>query len=308
MPTKQGPVASQAPPGGVRLAAMVLLSCPALFGLVLAGFGTVTWAQVSASSGWPVAQGRILASRVHSSVSTGPPDEHGRSETTITHLVDVTYEYTVAGAAYRGDRYARDGSNYFADAASAQRLVASLPPGAPVEVRYDPADPSQAVLTPGDLSGAQVPLAIGVVMLALCATGLAALIKRGRVPPSAAARVGRTELTSEQHLDNLVVAALADGAIGPEEEGLLSIRAAALGLGDADAVRAAAARVQAQGARVTFHRPTTAHARLATFDMVVLVLRADGKLTSRERRLIEALGQRLDIPPEARARALAPMS
>ena len=59
----------------------------------------------------------------------------------------LRYAYRVAGRDFVGNRY-RYGS-FTASAERARTLSARYPVGAPVSVRYNPADPADAILTPG---------------------------------------------------------------------------------------------------------------------------------------------------------------
>lgn len=118
-------------------------------------------------------------------------------------------------------------------------------------------------------------------------------------PPSL---LERSSLTAEQQLENLAAAALADGALAPAEEAMLARHADRLGFSPEQA-RAFVAR--AQGGAVKLHLPRSEDDRLATFEAIVEVVRADLRLTDRERRMIEVLADRLEVPAPVRARALA---
>ncbi|MBI5366987.1 MAG: DUF3592 domain-containing protein [Planctomycetes bacterium] len=170
---------------GIGCAGFLLLA-----GLMMGGVGLVTWAQISASSGWPTVPGRVLASQVRKSVShfTDRDARTGRTQhrSTTHYRAEISYEYVVASKEYRSDRYARDSSNSFGASDDAERLAARYPPGTAVQVRYDPDDPSQAVLTPGNALQSQVFTGVGLLLVMLGAGGTVLAIgrmRRGFHPP-----------------------------------------------------------------------------------------------------------------------------
>ncbi|HYC13340.1 MAG TPA: DUF3592 domain-containing protein [Stellaceae bacterium] len=81
-------------------------------------------------------------------------------------LPKLTYEYTVAGKAYTGDRLGVVRYSDFSES-YARDYIAKRAVGSEIAVNYDPADPSRSVLEPG--SGGCGPLLfclVGVVFLA----------------------------------------------------------------------------------------------------------------------------------------------
>ncbi|MDG4554234.1 MAG: DUF3592 domain-containing protein [Candidatus Competibacter sp.] len=96
----------------------------------------------AASESWPHARGTVLDASV---VTLRIP----RGKTSVTgYRARVEFEYSVAGSAHRGDLLS------FCQPSSLERSVAEArlaryPGGAPVEVRYDPANPGRGVLEPG---------------------------------------------------------------------------------------------------------------------------------------------------------------
>lgn len=101
-----------------------------------------------ATLSWPAVPGRILDSRVVKGV-----DQDGD----MTTNASVTYAYTVGGAALRGNQVS-------IGVRGARSSVAKYPAGTDVQVFYDPAKPSSAVLEPGG-SGAAVILIIAIVVI-----------------------------------------------------------------------------------------------------------------------------------------------
>jgi hypothetical protein len=112
----------------------------------------------AASTSWPSVPGVVKSSSV----------EAYRTQGGKQYLAKVTYDYTVDGAAYSGDRL-RFG-NHAGALATAEADAAKYSAGAPVEVRYEPGKPQTSTLEAGKggLSGWGLVLAmIGATMTAL---------------------------------------------------------------------------------------------------------------------------------------------
>lgn len=97
-----------------------------------------TASRMQASASWPKTIGQITASELRDN-SIGPKEKF---------KARVSYSYQAAGGSYSSERIR------FADASGSARstqqaVVDKYPPGAQVDVYYDPADPVQAVLEPG---------------------------------------------------------------------------------------------------------------------------------------------------------------
>lgn len=88
---------------------------------------------------WPSAQGRIVESRVR----TLHAQEVGN---TGDFLPDVRYDFVVQGRSYRGDTIWLDERRSFGSANVAARELAFLEAGTAIEVKYNPANPREAVL------------------------------------------------------------------------------------------------------------------------------------------------------------------
>jgi hypothetical protein len=125
-------------------------------------------AQVRAQS-YPTAAGIILSSQVRES-----NDSEGSSYSAKIH-----YAYDVDGRRYECDRY-RYGMMW-SGRRRAEAVVASCPVGRTVSVRYNPADPSDAVLRPGlDAGDFFLPLFMTPFNLIMLASWLvAALVLAG---------------------------------------------------------------------------------------------------------------------------------
>lgn len=147
----------------------------ALLGVALAVFGVYfIWYGIEAR-GWPSVQGQIVATMVRShtlgTVPRGlPADQRERAR---TYYPEVTYRWSVGGQTFTGSRYALGESQEdFSERADAERAAARYPAGQAIEVFYDPADPSSAVIDRSSQSGTFVPLPLGLLMLAMGAGGL----------------------------------------------------------------------------------------------------------------------------------------
>jgi hypothetical protein len=102
---------------------------------------------------WPVAEGRILESRLREKT-----DSDGTS-----YEVAILYEYSVNGVTHRSDVWRiRPASSSFTKASS--RTVARYPVGSAVSVYFNPEDPTDAMLEPGKISW--VLFLVGVVFAA----------------------------------------------------------------------------------------------------------------------------------------------
>lgn len=118
--------------------------------------------RAGATEKWSSVPGRIMDSRLVES-----RDSDGDRSITAS----VTYAYQVGAAQFQASRVAVGGGK-----GTPSQIVQRYPPGAVVQVFYDPRKPASAVLEPG--SGGLVPvLVIAVVM---CVIGLAITIG-GRV-------------------------------------------------------------------------------------------------------------------------------
>jgi hypothetical protein len=161
-----GPAPAALPEGRARVVFAVLLLLGA--GAVLFGFGI--YSSGAASAGWPTASGVVEASRVTSSRDSDGGTTYGAS---------VEYGYTVRGRGYRS-RKVTAGDYSSSDRSRAEGIVSKYPAGRQVAVRYDPANPSEAVLEPG------VPwmsfLMVILLGVLFAVVGLAGLL--GRIKPA----------------------------------------------------------------------------------------------------------------------------
>lgn len=109
-----------------------------LFGLGQLAQG---WATAERARDWPVVPGEVVQARVESG-----RDPAARWGAGWAYRPEVVFRYAVDGEAHTGRRAWYGVQPAFADEAAARAALAAFPEGAAVEVRHDPADPSQAAL------------------------------------------------------------------------------------------------------------------------------------------------------------------
>lgn len=142
----------------------------ALLALGLGSLGAGLWlvwrtrALGAASTTWPTTPGIIKSSEVASHSTQGG----------YQHSAKVTYDYTVGGASYAGDRVrfgARTGT-----LEKAQAEVAKYPAGTAVPVHYAPHQPQTATLEPGIAGWSVWGLVLAGIGLALTALAVAVAV------------------------------------------------------------------------------------------------------------------------------------
>lgn len=170
---------------GFSLAALVLWALSALF--AWAGLGNTWYGWVS--EGWPVAEGRIVASRVEE-IRTTPQrsrnDSNAIDDTPRGPIIRwrpvVEYQWRAGGALYERDR--RNFSAAVADEETreaAEAIIAPYPPGTPVGIHYDPEEPSRGILEPGPhWDGLGVSLVVALILAAFAAVFSVLGLKRLR--------------------------------------------------------------------------------------------------------------------------------
>ncbi|RUL74560.1 DUF3592 domain-containing protein [Dyella choica] len=148
---------------------------PSLFSLVfifigvgIISFGKNTAAKAKQSLSWPSTEGEIAHSAVLYQTDTSndqgdafdtQTDTSNTIRATSTYKADIVYRYKVRGKSYSSSKIS------FMDFAStnnrAQSVVNRYPDNSTVQVYYNPANPADAVLEPGDASGITLLYAIG---------------------------------------------------------------------------------------------------------------------------------------------------
>ncbi len=156
------PTARMAPltPRVVRWLRVFFIAVPTIIAIVACFFivmGTIEWTLARESLGWPTVAGVVETSKV---VSSRHNTKGGHR---TSHSAQVEYVYEVNGAPHTGSRVSfRVASEGEADAIA---TVARYPAGTPVQVHYDPADPTLSVIDAGDDWSNLIPVGVGFFCL-----------------------------------------------------------------------------------------------------------------------------------------------
>jgi hypothetical protein len=139
------------------------------FGLAILALTISSLREAAAMKRWPVAVGRVLSSVVQEYKADAGTGNFGASRgRMVLYRPVVAYEYVVNGRHYKGDRIAQSPGLNRGVPDFAQKVVDLYATGRQVEVRYNPAEPSESVLE------ARVPKAwIVAFVIALGLLGLA---------------------------------------------------------------------------------------------------------------------------------------
>jgi hypothetical protein len=127
-----------------------------LVGGFLTPFGLKQVERAEAALKWPTTKGVV----VDSYVRTAP----GSKSTTVVHYPAVQYRYEVEGRRYTGTRI-RTAETGSGDPTEAEETIDYYRAGREVEVSYNPALPSDAMLEPGVSNVERVVLWVGVAFL-----------------------------------------------------------------------------------------------------------------------------------------------
>lgn len=114
-----------------------------LLGVVLISLGLFALQRHNAAASWPQAPGVIEVSEV-----TAKP----HFENNMMYQPAIRYRYGAPGGPYTGEKIANTGKLYTREK-DARKIAARYPVGGTVTVRYNPADPSEAVLERGASGG-----------------------------------------------------------------------------------------------------------------------------------------------------------
>lgn len=146
---------------------------------VLGGYGALSFAWTDlqawwgyfASRRWPAARGRIDQATITAI----------RTHRAIRYVPEVRYTFQLAGQTYVGERLTFMSWSEWMMQEEAERALAPYPPGAAVEVRYDPRRPQNAVLERraprGLMASCFVVVLLGGTSVMCLATGLLGLVR-----------------------------------------------------------------------------------------------------------------------------------
>ncbi|HVM81103.1 MAG TPA: DUF3592 domain-containing protein [Stellaceae bacterium] len=132
-------------------------------GLIALPIGIYGRRRARREQAWPTVKATVRTAAIASA-----PGSEGRR-----FIPKLTYEYTVAGKTYAGDRVGYTQYRDFSEA-YARDYLAKHAVGSAVEVHYDPADPARSILEPG--AGGCGPLLFSLVGVVFLAAGIAMLI------------------------------------------------------------------------------------------------------------------------------------
>lgn len=172
--SKQFPGAVTEPSSGPGLtakqqsiASWAFISLWILIGAVFTVIGIRGLALGFASRNWPSTEARILQSEVERETSGV-----GKDRSTAYHA-RITYEFTVDGVTYKGDRVAAADIGR-GKSAHARGIVKRYPKGGSTSVYYMPEKPSTCLLEPGFQGQAFIFPSVGLFVLLLGGVFLAA--------------------------------------------------------------------------------------------------------------------------------------
>ncbi len=147
-----------------------------LFGFIaLVLFGVAAWLlipavrefkQARASRSWPSVPGKIVSANV---VYTAPINTDMDSRIRRgTYRPVLEYDYEVNGKSYRANhRVFGDEAIAYGTSNRAEAIIGVYPPDKTVQVYYDPTDPGNAVLIPGQIGMVLNALVAGAICLAI---------------------------------------------------------------------------------------------------------------------------------------------
>ena len=128
-----------------------------LYAAVWRGAGVIFEATEVAD--WPTVTGSVVSSFSQRS-NAGSTRSH-------SWVVVVNYRYEVEGTQFHGDRWTVAGPRKASGEAHADELRSQFTADDPIEVRYDPANPSRSVLAEGGTASGWAHVGFGLLLLAV---------------------------------------------------------------------------------------------------------------------------------------------
>jgi hypothetical protein len=140
------------------------------FGLAILALAVSSLREAAAMKRWPVAIGRVLSSTVQQYKADAGAGNFGgpRGRMTLFRPA-IVYEYVVQGHRFESNRIAQSPGINRGVPDFAQKTVDRYASGQQVEVRYDPARPSESVLEPRVPKSWILGVVIAIAMLGLAA-------------------------------------------------------------------------------------------------------------------------------------------
>jgi hypothetical protein len=140
-----------------------------IFALVMMLFARMIGQQIRTMKGWSKTSGRITRAEVQTAVQTHSRPNSGRRYDVTMYVPRIIYTYQVDGNSFEGDNTGTSGSAN--TPAFAEKYVKRYPLQTPVQVFYDPKDPTQSTLA---LPGKMLPLALWLIAAVLAGAAYAA--------------------------------------------------------------------------------------------------------------------------------------
>jgi hypothetical protein len=132
-------------------------------------FARMIGQQIRTMKGWSKTSGRITRAEVQTAVQTHSRPNSGRRYDVTMYVPRIIYTYQVDGNSFEGDNTGTSGSAN--TPAFAEKYVKRYPLQTPVQVFYDPKDPTQSTLA---LPGKMLPLALWLIAAVLAGAAYAA--------------------------------------------------------------------------------------------------------------------------------------
>jgi hypothetical protein len=194
-PTAEGPIMTDASqdnepiagnrlePGKVSFVAVLLL----LAGVVFLAIGINAFQQEAESRDWSSVEGRISSSQIFGRTTKRASAFSGHERTSDRYWAKVTYDFTVDGQAFRGERTSHSDLGYPLNEQAAE-IVERYPEGKLVKVYYQSVNPENAVLEYGMGRAVSTPICFGVTLFLFSAVmGVVARVERKRESQSTSA-------------------------------------------------------------------------------------------------------------------------
>src|SRR5437868_2422728 len=141
-----------------------------VFGLIVLAITIASLREAAAMKRWPVAKGRVLSSKVEEYQDDAGSGKFGGARARMTlYRPVVSYRYEAEGRRYEGNRITQSPGLNRGVPDFAEQVARRYAAGNEVDVRYNPARPSESVLEPRVPGSWLFALAIAVAMFALAA-------------------------------------------------------------------------------------------------------------------------------------------
>ncbi|WP_424629281.1 DUF3592 domain-containing protein [Bradyrhizobium sp. SYSU BS000235] len=109
--------------------------------------------QITASMRWPTVLGKITEVGIVAEERREDDADDARTRTTTVYRSDVQYAYAVGGREFHSNAWKWGWTALYPDEASARGPIAKYATGASVPVFYNPENPEEAILEPGNKDG-----------------------------------------------------------------------------------------------------------------------------------------------------------